>query len=117
MKWFLAGVLATLVIGGAVASSAFGWVPHYADRVLLGLAGTSLLLWLAHQRIVYFWDTTNGNDLGLIVFFIGLIVFGLNLLAWPVIALLFGKPWLCYGLGAGIMALYTLWATREMTRH
>jgi Na+/phosphate symporter len=114
------GVLISMLAGAALAFIAtaefLGWIPNSAGVVFFGLVGTGLILALIHSAIVRVGDTTNGNDIGLVVFFIGIVVVIICLVVFPLIALFFGKPWLAYGIGAGIMALFTIWGTRQMCR-
>lgn len=114
MKSFLLGVAVTCLIGGAILSAIFGLLPNRADVVFLALTGTAVAYVLLYSAIVSVWDRTNGNDTGLIVGFIGLCVFLGAIVVCPILALIFGKPLVCYGLGAGVMGLYTAWASYAM---
>ena len=116
MKWFLLGVAAACLVGGAVISAVLGLLPNRADVVFLALAGTAVVCALLFSLIVSVWDRTNGNDTGLIVSFIGLLVFLGAIVVCPVLALIFGKPLVCYGIGAGAMVLYTAWGSHTMIR-
>lgn len=82
----------------------------------MGLLGTALVLALLHVIAVHFWDNTHGNDLSLILALMGLAVYAACVVFMPVVVGIFGSPKSVYGIGAGIMALYTAYATWQVCR-
>ena len=104
------------LVGGAVVSVATGALPSHADAVFLGLIGSGLAYFLLWSVFCRFFDRTNGNDTGLIVAMLGLVVFIVCAVGCPLLVLLAGTDAMTtFVVGVIVMGAYTVFASYSMT--
>ncbi|KPJ85603.1 hypothetical protein AMJ57_02485 [Parcubacteria bacterium SG8_24] len=105
MKRTIAAFVFGVLVCAAVISAVTGALTSKADVSFLALVGLAALCYIGGMLLYSRFDKTNGNDSGLIAFFILTMIYVPTVIIAPLLVLFLGHALLISGIAAGVIVV------------